>query len=113
MTLIPYAAVLMCLVGNSFQQFTAYAATGLVDVYSPFTTAEPIFTSNAYRFGYQMNQLPLAINSQLDETYRLVALYGFLQRMNAVNGRVIAASPIIPIIREFYDFMFQTVLKYR
>lgn len=102
MALTPYAAILMCLVGNSVQQFTAYAATGLVDVYSPFTTAEPIFTSNAYRFGYRMNQLPLAINSQLDETYRLVALYGLLQRMNAVNVRVSAAAPIIPINREFH-----------
>lgn len=91
----------MCFVENSFQQFTAYAASGVVDVYSPFTAAEPIFTSNAFRFGYQMTQTPQAINSQLDETYRVAALYWFLQRLNAAHGRVKASAPIIQINREF------------
>lgn len=101
MTLIHCAAVLMCFVGESFQQFSAYTATGVIDVYSPFTAGEPIFTSNANRFGYHMDQSQMAIHSQLEETYRLVALYWFLQRMPAHNGRAYGAVPITAIRREF------------
>lgn len=108
MTLIHCAAILMCLVGKSSLQFTAYAATGAVDVYSPFTAVEPIFTSNANRFGYRMDQSQMAIYSQLDETYRLVALYWFLQRMPAPHRRAYGAVPNAPINREFIAATLQT-----
>lgn len=108
MTLIHCAAVIVCLVAKSSQQFTAYTATGAVDVYSPFTAVEPIFTSNANRFGYRMDQSQMAIYSQLDETYRLVALYWFLQRMPAHHGRVYSAVPDAPISREFIAAKLQT-----
>lgn len=108
MTSMIAMAVLMCCVGKSVQQFTAYAATGMIDVYSPFTAVEPIFTSNVNRFGYQMDQSPLAINSQLDETYRLAALYWFLRRMYAPVGRVYGPPPppIAPNRRELIYLMF-------
>lgn len=106
MTLIYCAAVFMCFVGESSQQYTAYAATGLIDVYSPFTAAEPIFTSNANRFGYRMDQSQLSIHSQLDETYRVVALYWFLRRMP--YGRAYGAIPSAPIRREFSAAKLQT-----
>lgn len=106
----------MCCVGKSLQQFTAYTATGMIDVYSPFTATEPIFTSNANRFGYQMDQSPLAIHSQLDETYRLAALYWFLRRMYAPVGRVYGPPPPPPPARapnrrKLIDLMFPITFK--
>lgn len=80
--------VLVSFVDKSFQQFDAYTATGRLDMYSPRTTVEPVFTSNLYRFGYRMQQSPLSINSQVESAYRLAAIYWLLRQMYTPSRRI-------------------------